>query len=107
MLVEALKVLGNNVRFTDVTTNIVDDPNAIEDGSGSTSAQDLNIKSYNRNYQYVDGAWHFNLPYERHRIVSSFLIVKLRIKNFVTHPAESVASLKIIRKIIALIRIKS
>ena len=106
--VDNLKVPGNNNPYTDVYTSVLEDPDLISQANGTSDAQDVDIKPYDENYSFFDGAWHFNLPLtnEENRQSSSFLYIKLRVKNWINHPAEANAVVKTIRKIIAYVRLK-
>lgn len=52
------------------------------------TAQDLNIKSYNRDYRYYDGSWWGNLPISKKigRITDKYLKVRMTKRNFDIDP---------------------
>lgn len=80
LAIDNIEVGGNNTIFTDVYVD-----NSYQSGS------DTDIVTTNKNYDYVDGSWWFNLPFASNgaRLADSWMQVKMRVKNYVTDPTTS------------------
>lgn len=80
MTVDNVELTGNDTRQTDVYTS-----------NSTQTAQDINITSTNKNYQYIDGSWWFNLPLTNRnaRLSDSWTQIKVRVKNWTTTPITS------------------
>jgi hypothetical protein len=80
-----IELYGNEVPITDVY---------YEDSARSSS--DIDISADDKNFQYIDNAWWFNIALHKgkERMVDHYIKVKVVVKNFVTNPSESINKVK-------------
>ena len=80
-----VEVYGNDTAFTDVY---------YEDSKQLSS--DLNIQPKNKNFQYIDNAWWFNIALQngKARMLDHYIKIKLVVKNYKTNPTQALNKLK-------------
>jgi hypothetical protein len=71
------------------------------------SAQDVNVKSWNRDYQLIDEGWNNNLPISTTGKLSGFYnLVKYVKKNWLTDPRTVVTEIKILQRVRSFFKLK-
>lgn len=71
------------------------------------SASDVNVKSWNRNYELVDEGWNNNLPISTTGKLSGFYnLVRLVKKNWTTVPTTVTTSQKILQKVKSFLKLR-
>ena len=91
------QVVGNDRPFTDIIVSDITEteftPYVL--ANSEHVASDLNIRTTDKNYKYVDGGWFFNLPFSRKaRLVNNFLQLRMEIKNYITDRTTSLNQVK-------------
>ncbi len=71
------------------------------------SAQDVNVKSWNRNYELIDEGWNNNLPISRTGKLSGFYsMVRYVKKNWTTVPTTLTTQVKILERVRSFFKLK-
>lgn len=80
-----IEVYGNQTAFTDVYHQ-----------TSELTSQDINIKSTNKNFAYIDNAWWFSvaLTSKSQRMFDRWMKSKVVVKNYLTNPTISIDKVK-------------
>lgn len=75
-----IEMYGNDTRITDVYYE-----------TSKQTASDTNIGTKDKNFEYIDNSWWFNVALKngKERLVDHYMKIKVRVKNYLTDPTVS------------------
>jgi hypothetical protein len=95
---DVVEMYGNDTPITDV-----------EYETSKLTASDLNISSKNKNFEYIDNSWWFNVALKngKERLLDHYMLMKVKVKNYLTDPTISLNKKKRIVYLKTIFRPKS
>ena len=81
----------------------------VEYETSKLTASDLNISSKNKNFEYIDNSWWFNVALKngKERLLDHYMLMKVKVKNYLTDPTISLNKKKRIVYLKTIFRPKS